>query len=83
MGKKKIYNNTVRLKYKMHNAMMIVTDIRYIFARYEWIQGAKMINDHLKSNTKNPQSCWRSNMRAVWNAHSERKGMCVSGYTIK
>lgn len=33
--KNKIYNDIIRLKRKMHNAVMKIIYSRYIFARYE------------------------------------------------
>ena len=69
------YNNKIRLKFKIHNAMMGIINIRHIFARYESSQSSEKIHNW------DSKIMWQEYTRIVSNAHQRESSRFVSGYT--
>ena len=72
--KTKCYN-TFKLKFKIHNAMMGIINIRHFFDRYESSQSSEKIQNW------DSKIMWQEYTRIVLNAHQRESSMFVSGYT--
>lgn len=72
--KTKCYN-TLKLNFKIHNAMMGIINIRHIFARHESSQSSEKISNC------DSKIMWQEYTKIVSNAHWRESSMFVSGYT--